>query len=604
MEENELSSHDPPDHPETPIELFRPRMSLIRTPPKNGARPGERPTTVSTANPGQGVHLSDVAPSQKDGQFSTPATATSQPHSTGIPTNKAPARKPNQQNTKKITNQAQKLITKQLTISPRLSINHSLDNLTGSGISLPANSENPQNKQFHSHTSNVKTTESDGTPPIIINKTTKYQEVQNLIKNSKSKCAFKNLRSGDYRLQPESLDDYNLIIHLLKEKGTQHYTFQLNKDKKSSYIIRGLHPLTDVDDLTRELKTLGHDVARIQNATHKISKSPTRVFFIDLFRKPNNSDFLKLNRLQNTIVTTELPKKKDEVPRCDNCQSFFHTRNYCSLLPVCKFCALNHQSKDCKLNSTSDEINFKCALCGLNHIAGEKGKCEALSTILKGKQKPSKTQNSPKEQKTDLPGVETIPSPPILPKLSESSSSERACSTNAWPRLEETAPWKPILGPKARRRPRSTPPLQPDPPLLCDEELWAIFRDFSTRLASCRSRNEQIETVAELAIKYILPQPQPHLATVDNPVSPPDQSQSVEDPKVDCAPAHITEPPAALESSSLISSPPQTHSDDLEGCPLTSGSSVVPPPEDGAASRSVPGVESDRVLRSAKSTSS
>ena len=419
MEEDELHSHEPPDQSGPPEGLFKPRMSLIRTPPRGEACSGDLSESDSTVKPGDSQEelLDCAAIVQIGGEFPAVDKNTSRQQDAES-TNKSPSWKTNQQKTKTVNKNTQNLSNKQPTISPRPLTNQPKDNFTNFSSSLSANSENPKIKRNNLFsTTNVKTKMSDGIPPIIIDKTTTYKVVQNLIKNSKSNCVFKNLCSGDYRLQPESIGDFNLIKQLLEEKTIPHYTYQQNKDKKSSFIIRGLHPETDIEDLTLELKSLGHEVARIQNASDKETKAPTKIFFIDLFKKSNNMDFLSLVKIQNTIVVTELPRSKNEVPRCGNCQSYFHTRNYCSLPPVCRFCALNHLSKDCTLDTTSNSEKFKCALCGLGHIAAEKGKCEALSEILKRKQKSTTTKQNPqgKPKKSPPPVVEAITAFPELP---------------------------------------------------------------------------------------------------------------------------------------------------------------------------------------------
>ena len=52
MEEDELHSHEPPDQSGPPEGLFKPRMSLIRTPPRGEACSGDLSESDSTVKPG------------------------------------------------------------------------------------------------------------------------------------------------------------------------------------------------------------------------------------------------------------------------------------------------------------------------------------------------------------------------------------------------------------------------------------------------------------------------------------------------------------------------------------------------------------------------
>ena len=103
MEEDELHSHEPPDQSGPPEGLFKPRMSLIRTPPRGEACSGDLSESDSTVKPGDSQEelLDCAAIVQIGGEFPAVDKNTSRQQDAES-TNKSPSRKTNQQKTKPV----------------------------------------------------------------------------------------------------------------------------------------------------------------------------------------------------------------------------------------------------------------------------------------------------------------------------------------------------------------------------------------------------------------------------------------------------------------------------------------------------------------------
>lgn len=95
------------------------------------------------------------------------------------------------------------------------------------------------------------------------------------------------------------------------------------------------------------------------------------MFFIDLKVSQNNKSIFNINRLLNTVVVIEPPRTKREIPQCERCQRFGHTKKYCHLGYRCVKCTGTHQTTECPRSTRDDQV--KCINCGGNHPANYKG---------------------------------------------------------------------------------------------------------------------------------------------------------------------------------------------------------------------------------------
>lgn len=72
------------------------------------------------------------------------------------------------------------------------------------------------------------------------------------------------------------------------------------------------------------------------------------MFFVDLEPDPSNKDIFNIKSILNTLVKVEEPHKRRDIPQCLNCQSYGHTRAYCSYPLRCVKCVEDHPTSLCK----------------------------------------------------------------------------------------------------------------------------------------------------------------------------------------------------------------------------------------------------------------
>ncbi|KAL4126020.1 hypothetical protein QTP88_010252 [Uroleucon formosanum] len=208
-------------------------------------------------------------------------------------------------------------------------------------------------------------------------------KINELTNSSRFEC---KASSKGLRLQTFKSDSYRAIIKYLRENEVPHHSFQNKEDKPYRVVIKNLHPSTDISYIKSELSALGFQARNINNARHRQSKLPLPIFFIDLEPDSANSAIFKLSSLCFTIIKVEAPYPKKDIPQCLRCQSYGHTRTYCSHQPRCVRCGDLHDSPLCLKNRSEPA---KCALCSGPHPANYKG-----CTVHKGIVKTRKLQHS------------------------------------------------------------------------------------------------------------------------------------------------------------------------------------------------------------------
>ncbi|KAL4111862.1 hypothetical protein QTP88_015739 [Uroleucon formosanum] len=176
-------------------------------------------------------------------------------------------------------------------------------------------------------------------PPIFIKGVLNYSallsELTELIGPSSFVC---KSTSTHLKVQAEKSDDYRKIIHFLNENNASFHTYQLQSEKSYRVVIRNLHPSTPTTDISSAIEEIGFSTRQVTNIKHHQTKMALPMFFVDLEPDPSNKDIFNVKSILHTLVKVEEPHKRRDIPQCLNCQSYGHTRAYCSYPPRCVKC--------------------------------------------------------------------------------------------------------------------------------------------------------------------------------------------------------------------------------------------------------------------------
>ena len=408
----------------------------------------------------------------------------------------------------------------------------------------------------------------------------------------------------------DSLEAQEAVLNKLKVLKVNCFTTGGSESSTDKFLLYGLCDFSE-SELADELKARDLPAVMIKKFNNK--QGSNRETFLVCFRtsaKITLESVRRVKTLFNTLVNwKKFEERQTKVNQCFNCLQFGHSSYVCKSSPVCVLCGKDHNKSHCPIpkleNGKVDDKFLRCALCNGQHTASFSACPSRIDYICSQEIKQSKPDSHPKT--SEVPIVER----PLL-----------AC---AWPQLSETVPLRSGPAPSAVSNLKETPPSQ----LFSYEELWRIFLDFSTRLAACKSKNEQIESVAELAIRYIVPRQQTRESTnfshqnkrnlinkssLTSQTSTQPETSSTEktstnsqispknnQPNEKCDLNSNVELPENPRRS--ISFPaPHCSTVDFEGDSLSSESPAGTPIREGVASVDVdPGGEFTRVLRSAKS---
>jgi len=119
------------------------------------------------------------------------------------------------------------------------------------------------------------------------------------------------------------------------------------------------------------LEEIGFTIRQVtNNIKHQQTKIPLPLFFVDLAPETISKEIFNINSLLNIKIKVEKSHKRREIPQCQNCQYYDHTKDYCSHSPHCVKCGEPHSTSIC---SKPSDLLEKCALCNGSRPANYKG---------------------------------------------------------------------------------------------------------------------------------------------------------------------------------------------------------------------------------------
>lgn len=217
-------------------------------------------------------------------------------------------------------------------------------------------------------------------PPLFVHGVRQIAPLTEKLKETvETRFTLKNLNDYRVKIIVENKDDYQSVVKMLTEVHAEYHSFQLKDDKCFRVVMKGVQQSTDKEEITSELKELGHDVVNIAVMKSKRTGLELPMFAISLKTKDNNKAVFDIKRLANTVMSIEKPNKFDiEVPQCKRCQRFGHTKKYCHLGPRCVKCLEPHLTSECPRKNKDDKV--KCINCQGDHPANYRG-CSVYQSL-------------------------------------------------------------------------------------------------------------------------------------------------------------------------------------------------------------------------------
>lgn len=233
-------------------------------------------------------------------------------------------------------------------------------------------------------------------PAITVNDINEYSQVDLLIKSNTSGGALvKVLSNNTFKINVKNSDDYRSITKTLNEKKIPWHTYEDKQARPIRVIAKNLHHSCTPVDIVEDLIQQGLKAISAINKLKSRTKEPMDMFLLSFDPTEDIKKIYSIKNILNLIVKIEPVKQSKLVVQCKNCQSFGHTKNFCSRPPRCVKCAGKHPTSECTKPPT---VHAKCCNCGKDHPASYRGcfVAKELQKIRKKNVRSDKQKDQPK----------------------------------------------------------------------------------------------------------------------------------------------------------------------------------------------------------------
>lgn len=348
-------------------------------------------------------------------------------------------------------------------------------------------------------------------PPINIVDQSKADIQKLLIAANISDYYIKNTSIGT-QIFCNILADYNNLIEILKKNNNKFFSHDSATTKPVKFVLYGLHSV-DINELIIELKAKDilncTEVKKMNIKNQRYADQATYMLYFERGSVKQSELKEKCKVLFYTIVKWDFYRPSTKGPtRCFNCQTYGHGSKWCYLKTRCNICAGEHKSNDCpdleKFNNADKNTVLKCANCQGNHPSSFIN-CPAradylqLQAALRKKTQRARNKGNPQQNNSFFKDVNF----PILP-TPQNKNSMRSISSNIKNNTQNYTNFNndfPISFANVTKN--INIPDENMSNMFSASELLTLFNELLINLKKCRSKQDQINVVAHLAIKHI-----------------------------------------------------------------------------------------------------
>lgn len=306
-----------------------------------------------------------------------------------------------------------------------------------------------------------------------------------LLQNGISDFLLKKISIG-VKIISKSSDTYNKIKEQLKEKSCQFFTHDLKSERPFSVVLYGLENKT-TDEVKNELNTLGFNCKEVKLVTKTYEQYKDTIYIVYFERGSVKLHDLKnkVKSLFRVIVRWDYQRKlKNKIVQCRNCQMYGHGERGCYVRPNCANCAGKHKTSDC-----SNTNIVRCANCNNSHIASDVT-CPNRNMYIQIIEKYNRPR-TPAHTSRYKSGIET--------NFEFSHSQFPPISSNEPIHTMDTT-----TKPKVWYSPNDVPTEAAcSSNLFTENEITELTFELISKLKECKTKHEQFNVIAKLAIKYV-----------------------------------------------------------------------------------------------------
>jgi hypothetical protein len=257
------------------------------------------------------------------------------------------------------------------------------------------------------------------------------------------------------KIQVTTHEQYRTLTDKLIADKIDHYTFGASANRTQHVVLRGLPHNVGHELVKQELIELGYPVRSISAMKSPQDRSITMSLLkLNLSIAPGAplAEFSQLTRLLGCIVSCEEPRESTRTVTqiCHNCQKPGHVALFCRTRPACARCAQAHNTRNCKMNPTTEE--YKCANCGGAHPASLQS-CPFLKDVRRRKAETAAKTNPSSQARSYAPQGTTRSLGPACETARSSTNAPRRQLDVTTPTTPQPQRPAPVAQPRALRSP-------------------------------------------------------------------------------------------------------------------------------------------------------
>lgn len=280
-------------------------------------------------------------------------------------------------------------------------------------------------------------------PPIIMyNVNVKLLVEQLEARTPKINFKIKNINRHKSKLFISDIIVYTEMMSLLREKKINSYSFTPKELRQLSFVVRGLHYKTEIEDIKAVLDNV------IPNVVDKVSKfitnyskknsTDTGLFLVTLQQGKGLKDITHIKYILNQVIVWEKPKRNEREIQCRRCQLWGHMAKNCNREFKCVKCDGQHEPGKCDKDIDA-KVDPVCVNCGKSgHPANWRG-CSAYQKYISDKKY---KLNEARERKSTAANnvAKLIATPTTTPGVSYSSHFHNLSNSPAAPTRQNSKP--------------------------------------------------------------------------------------------------------------------------------------------------------------------
>lgn len=339
-------------------------------------------------------------------------------------------------------------------------------------------------------------------PPVVVHNLNPadIENKLNSININKGNITRRLTKSGT-KLFVTTNEEFKLLKNHLETSQTNFYTYTLDEDKVSRYVMYGL-PDFDVNQVRQAIATSTTvDPIDVKKMIIKKPLYQGHTNYLIYFKKTSrlNLQSLKLvNGMFGYRIYWDTYKKSNGPVQCHNCQEYFHSSRNCRLPSRCMRCGGSHKSSDCSyLDTTTKRIpdqKVKCVNCQGKHTSNSKD-CPLRQQIIRQREQALTQKRINANQKRYVHQTQNYNK--YFPSLQTTTTNNKLPFNKITPNMTYSA----TVGQHLNVDTANT--LSQDSNLFSPRQLMQIFNEMINICSKCKSKSEQLIALTAIFEKYM-----------------------------------------------------------------------------------------------------